>query len=83
LDRAHLLPRNKLVDDLSGRPFVRTMIQRLPTFVRPKAVAYGHVVAIDGSGRVLTSLQDPDGTYGLITGVTEARDYLLALIRNS
>jgi hypothetical protein len=69
-------PRNKLVDDLSGSPFVRKMIQRLPAFVRPRAVAYGHVVAIDGSGRVLASLQDPDGTYRLTTGVTEARDYL-------
>ena len=41
------------------------MIQRLPMFVRPKAVAYGHVIAIDGTGRVLASLQDPDGTYRL------------------
>jgi sugar lactone lactonase YvrE len=69
-------PRNKLVDHLSDAPFARTMIQRLPTFVRPKAVAYGHVVAIDGTGRVLVSLQDPDGTYRLTTGATEARDHV-------
>jgi sugar lactone lactonase YvrE len=69
-------PRNKLVDQLSGAPFVRAMIQRLPTFVRPQAVAYGHVVAIDGAGRVLASLQDPDGAYRLTTGATEARDYV-------
>ena len=73
---ALISPRNQLVDQLSGSPFVRTMIQRLPTFVRPQAVAYGHVVAIDGTGRVLASLQDPDGTYRLTTGATEARDYI-------
>ncbi len=73
---ALISPRNRLVDQLSGAPFVRTMIQRLPTFVRPKAVAYGHVIAIDGMGRVLASLQDPDGTYRLTTGATETRDYI-------
>ncbi len=69
-------PRNKLVDRLSGAPFVRAMIQRLPTFVRPQAVAYGHVLAIDGTGRVRASLQDPDGAYRLTTGATEAREYI-------
>jgi len=73
---ALISPRNQLVDQLSGSPFVRKMIQRLPTFVRPKAVAYGHVIAIDGTSRVLASLQDPDGTYRLTTGATEARDYI-------
>lgn len=73
---ALISPRNKLVDQLAGTPFVRTMIQRLPTFVRPKAVSYGHVVAIDGTGKVLASLQDPDGTYRLTTGAVEARDYI-------
>jgi sugar lactone lactonase YvrE len=69
-------PRNKLVDQLSSAPFVRAMIQRLPTFVRPQAVAYGHVLAIDSTGRVLASLQDPGGAYRLTTGATEARDYI-------
>jgi sugar lactone lactonase YvrE len=73
---ALISPRNKLVDQLSDAPFARAMIQRLPTFVRPKAVAYGHVVAIDGMGRVLASLQDPDGSYELTTGATEAKDHI-------
>jgi sugar lactone lactonase YvrE len=73
---ALISPRNRLVDQLSGAPFVRTMIQRLAAFVRPKAVAYGHVVAIDGTGRVLASLQDPEGNYRLTTGATEAGDYI-------
>ena len=73
---ALISPRNKLLDRLSGAPFARTMIQRLPTFVRPQAVAYGHLVAIDGTGKVLASLQDPDGAYRLTTGATESRDYI-------
>ena len=73
---ALISPRNTLVDHLSDAPFARAMIQRLPTFVRPKAVAYGHVVAIDGSGQVLASLQDPDGGYRLTTGATEAKTHI-------
>lgn len=73
---ALISPRNKLLDQLSGAPFARTLIQRLPTFLRPKAVAYGHVVAIDEAGKVLLSLQDPDGTYRLTTGAVEARDHI-------
>jgi len=69
-------PRNSLLDRLSGHPFLRTMIQRLPSFVRPQAVPYGHVVAIDGTGHVRASLQDPEGTYRLTTGATEAADTL-------
>ena len=69
-------PRNPLVDKLSGKPFARKMIQRLPAFIRPKAVPYGHIIAIDGEGKVLEDLQDPDGTYPINTSVTETKDYL-------
>jgi sugar lactone lactonase YvrE len=69
-------PRNDLMDRLSDAPFVRTMIQRLPAFVRPKAVAYGHVIAFDGAGRVIASLQGPSGAYRLATGATEADDHI-------
>lgn len=69
-------PRNPLVDNLSGKPFARKMIQRMPAFLRPKAIPYGHIIAIDGEGKVLEDLQDPDGTYPVNTSVTEAKDYL-------
>ena len=52
------------------------MIQRLPAFVRPKAVPYGHVLALDENGKVLMSLQDPDGAYPITTGVLETQDRL-------
>jgi len=73
---AFVSPRNSLLDNLSGNPFLRKMIQRLPAFLRPKAVAYGHIIAIDGNGKVLDDLQDPDGAYPINTSVTETKDYL-------
>jgi len=69
-------PRNKLVDNLADKPFLRKMVQRMPAFLRPKAVPYGHIIAIDGNGKVLQNLQDPKGTYPINTSVTESKDYL-------
>jgi len=73
---AFISPRNKLADDLSERPFLRKVIQRMPKFLHPKASAYGHVIAIDGNGRVLIDLQDPNTGYPQNTSVTEAGNVL-------
>jgi sugar lactone lactonase YvrE len=64
-------PRNALVDRLSARPFARTLIQRLPAFVRPKPVHFGHVLAVDDSGRVVADLQDPSGRLPMLTTAIE------------
>jgi sugar lactone lactonase YvrE len=69
-------PRNAVLDGLSDWPFVRRIVQRLPAFLRPAAVPYGHIVAINADGEVVEDLQDPTGGYPLNTGVTEATDYL-------
>ena len=69
-------PRSPLLDKLSGSIALRKVIQRLPAFVRPKAVPYGHVVALDKNGKVLMSLQDPEGAYPITTGVLETADKL-------
>jgi hypothetical protein len=69
-------PRNPLVDALAGKPFVRKMIQRLPAFLRPKPVRYGHVIAIDDAGRVVADLQDPSGAYPITTSATETPTHL-------
>ncbi len=69
-------PRNRLLDAMAGSPLLRSMVQRLPAALRPKAVAYGHVIAIDLDGRVTHDLQDPAGGYPLTTSVTETDDYL-------
>lgn len=69
-------PRNPLIDNLSDKPFIRKIIQRMPAFLRPKAVPYGHIIAIDEEGKVLEDLQDPDGAYPINTSITETEDYL-------
>lgn len=38
--------------------------------------SYGHVLAIDESGKVTADLQDPEGKYPETTGVTETADGL-------
>jgi sugar lactone lactonase YvrE len=73
---ALISPRNKLVDDLSEKPSLRKMIQRMPKFIRPKAAAYGHIIAIDGNGKVLKNLQDPKTNYPQNTGVKETKEFL-------
>lgn len=69
-------PRNAMLDALSGMPRSRKVILRLPRFMRPDAQPYGHVIAIDGEGRVLEDLQDPRGAYPITTSVTETDDDL-------
>lgn len=69
-------PRNALVDRLSGSPRLRKMVQRLPAAVRPKPVNYGHVIAVDDSGRVVEDLQDPTGSLPMISTAFEVGDYL-------
>ena len=68
--------RAPILDDLSAKPFWRKVVQRLPAFMRPKVEPYGHVLAIDADGNVLTSLQDPAGAYPATTGAWESDDYL-------
>ncbi|MCU0624311.1 MAG: SMP-30/gluconolactonase/LRE family protein [Gemmatimonadaceae bacterium] len=73
---ALISPRNALVDRLSGRPSLRAIIRRLPAFVRPAPVHYGHVIAIDDAGRVRQSLQDPSGRLPSLTMALEVPGYL-------
>ena len=67
-------PRSVALDDLSEKPFVRKIVQRLPAFMRPKVVAYGMVLAIDEQGDVLHNLQAPSGAVYATTGVSETDD---------
>jgi sugar lactone lactonase YvrE len=73
---ALISPRNPLLDRLADQPWLRQVVQRLPAFLRPQAVHYGHVIAFDGAGKIVLDLQDPAGTYPLITSVTESDDAL-------
>ena len=69
-------PRNDLIDKLSGQPWARKMILRLPQVLRPAAEKSSHVIGINGDGVVLMDLQDSHASYPYITGVHETRDAL-------
>lgn len=64
-------PRSGALDTLSNYPFVRKMVQRLPSFMRPQAKPYGHLIAIDIEGNVIESLQAPNGEFAFVTGAAE------------
>jgi sugar lactone lactonase YvrE len=49
-------------------PYLRKVIWRLGPMVRPAPIEKGMVVQFDGSGRILRTLQDPDGRLGITTG---------------
>lgn len=66
-------PRNNLLDQMAGRPFLRKVVQRLPQFLRPKAEPSSHVIAFNGDGEVLMNLHDSRARYPTLTGVIETR----------
>ena len=69
-------PRSAVADALAGIPWLRSLTLRLPRALWPVPPPYGHVFAFDEDGRVLTDLQDPNGSYPETTGVTETAERL-------
>lgn len=69
-------PRNQLLDNVSALPILRKIVHRLPDSLQPQAQHYSHVFAIDGDGKVVTSLQDPNGHYHTNTGALESEQWL-------
>jgi len=66
-------PRNQLLDEISDKPWLRKVIQRLPAAVRPKAVSASHVIAFNGDGEVLMNMHDPNARFPTLTGVLETQ----------
>ena len=64
-------PRNPLLDALGPYPKVRKIVQRLPSFLRPQAENYAHLLKISSTGEVLLSLQDPDTQFPQVTGAID------------
>ena len=69
-------PRSKALDDLAEQPFLRKIVQRLPSSMRPAVQPYGHILAIDKNGKLLSSMQDPKGAYPATTGAWETKQFL-------
>lgn len=64
-------PRSPAVDLLSGLPFLRKIVLRLPAAFRPKPQRYGFALRFDGMGKIIETLQDPAGDYALVTGAVD------------
>ncbi|MEP1209906.1 MAG: SMP-30/gluconolactonase/LRE family protein [Rhizobiaceae bacterium] len=67
-------PRNRLMDALSGQPFLRKAIMRLPDALKPAPTRYGFVLRMGPAGEVIETLQDPSGAYALTTGAASLPD---------
>lgn len=65
-------PRGAAAEMAHTRPWLRSMMLRLPRMLWPVPRQYSAVFAFDEEGRITANLQDPAGTYPETTGVTEA-----------
>lgn len=72
-------PRNAIMDNLSGYPFLRRVIMRLPDAMKPAPTRYGFILRMDAAGNVLETLQDPVGDYALTTGAITLSDGRIAV----
>jgi len=68
--------RSKGIDSFSDKPFLRKMVWRLPSFIRPSAQDYGFVIQLDSKGKVLRTWQDPAAGFPATTGAIVAGDRL-------
>jgi hypothetical protein len=70
-------PRNSALERLAGSPWLRKVVQRLPAPLREQKLGrMAFVLALNTEGQVVHNLQDPAGSYGPVTSVTEANGRL-------
>ena len=69
-------PRSPDADQLADKPFIRSMVMRLPRALWPVPKPYGHVMAFTEGGKIVNDLQDPSGAYPATTAITETADRL-------
>ncbi len=70
-------PRKADLDALHAWPLAKQAVAALPQFLRPKAVRYGLVLALDENGQVLASLHDASGEHlREITSVEQAGEWI-------
>ncbi|GDY38487.1 SMP-30/gluconolactonase/LRE family protein [Acidovorax sp. NB1] len=69
-------PRGAAIDNMAGKPWLRSLTLRLPRALWPIPQPYGHVIAFTDDGKVVADLQDPSGAYPETTAITETSDRL-------
>ncbi len=69
-------PRMLLLEFASPFPLLRKVIANIPEALQPNPAQQGWVLAVDGSGAVVRSMQGSSGGYAPITGVREHDGWL-------
>ncbi|MEL6977151.1 MAG: SMP-30/gluconolactonase/LRE family protein [Pseudomonadota bacterium] len=69
-------PRSPIADQLAAYPKIRKALFRLPSALRPGPTRHGVVIAVDDSGAVRESLQDPTGAVAMTSGALRTKDAL-------
>lgn len=70
-------PRNRRLDELAGRPFLRKVLMRLPERYKPAPAHHAMVVAFRPDGTIVDVLEDPaPSSYAPITSVVERDGFL-------
>ena len=65
--------RNGMLDTLHKYPKIKSLLSKLPPSLWPKSKQYGFVVALDESGNITETLQDPTGKH--LYDITSAKEY--------
>ncbi len=55
------------------RPWLKNIVVKLPTFMRPQPAPYGLVLAISEQGKIVRSLHDIDGKH--LTEITSVQQH--------
>lgn len=74
---ALVTPRDKTLDRLLPRPFLRKLVLRLPAFLQPAPKRYAFVLGLNSSGSVVANLQDGSSNcYAQIANAVERGGFL-------
>jgi len=73
---AFVLVRMPIIDKLSGSPFMRQLIYRLPAAIKPKPERYGYILGLDAAGAITSNYQDPSGVCAQTSGAVEHKGQL-------
>jgi sugar lactone lactonase YvrE len=70
-------PRNETLDSAGPKPWLRKLLYRLPSTLKPKPRRHPVVLGLDASGKVVHNLQDADGVdFSMSTSAEQAGDWL-------
>lgn len=70
-------PRGPELDSIHPRPWLKSLISKLPTFLQPSAIKQGIVVALNENGEAIDSYHDRNGEHVyMVTSVEQVGDTL-------